>query len=395
MTGEATTDRPRHAGLAAVFVLAIGTFAIGTDVFIVAGLLPSIAHSLDSSIAMAGQLVTLFAVAYAIGSPLVTTATARWPRRTVLIGTLVCFAVANAVAAASPTMTVLAGARIVAALLAGLFVPAASASATGLVEPSMRGRALGIVLGGTAVATVFGVPIGLYVAELTSWRGAFLFVAVLSLVAATAIAVLLPPVAKPSPLPLGERLAMLRRADILSVLLVTVCANAGAFSVYTYIGPLFGGLGGKGTLEILIVTFGVAAAIGSYVSGHGSDRWGAARVLAVLLAVFTVNHLLLAVWTGALATSLLYVAIWGMVGWGTVPPQQHRLVQRAGPGAGIALSLNASAIYLGIALGGVLGGYVVDTAGAAQLWLPAGACGALALLLLPVSVVAERRATTA
>jgi predicted MFS family arabinose efflux permease len=115
-------------------------------------------------------------------------------------------------------------------------------------------------------------------------------------------------------------------------------------------------------------------------------------VLVVILAVFTVNHLLLAVWTGALATSLLYVAIWGLVGWGTVPPQQHRLVQRAGPGASIALSLNASAIYLGVALGSVIGGYVVDTAGAAQLWLPAGACGALALLLLPVSVAAERRA---
>lgn len=395
MTGTTATRRARGASLAAAFVLAIGTFATGTDAFIVAGLLPSIAHSLDSSIAMAGQVVTVFAVAYAIGSPLVTAATAHWPRRTVLIGSLLSFAVANAVAAASPTMAVLAVARVVAALLVGLFVPAANASVTELVEPSMRGRALAIVLGGTALATVFGVPLGLYIAEFTSWRGAFLFVAALSVVAATAIWILLPPVARTPRLPLAERLAMLRRPDILSVLLVTVCANAGGFSVYTYMAPLFRGVGGEGTLETLIFTFGVAAAVGSYLSGHLSDRFGAARVLAVILAVFTVNHLLLAVWTGALATSLLYVAVWGLVGWGTVPPQQHRLVQRAGPGASIALSLNASAIYLGVALGGVIGGYVVDTAGAAQLWLPAGACGALALLFLPVSVAAERRARVA
>jgi len=61
---------------------------------------------------------------------------------------------------------------------------------------------------------------------------------------------------------------------------------------------------------VLIFTVGVAAAIRAYLSGHGSDRWGAARVLAIILAVFTVNHLLLAVWTGALATSLVYLAIW-------------------------------------------------------------------------------------
>jgi MFS transporter, DHA1 family, inner membrane transport protein len=385
----------RRPGLGSVFVLAIGTFVTGTDAFIVAGLLPSIAGSLDSSTAIAGQLVTAFAVAYALGSPILTTATATWSRRPILIGSLLAFALVNMVAAASPSMAVLAAARVFAGLVAGVFVPAASASATCLVEPSMRGRALAMVLGGTALATVLGVPIGLYAADLAGWRGAFLFVAAMAVAAAAAIAVLLPPIATPGRLPLARRLAMLRRRDVLSVLLVTVCANAGGFSVYTYLAPLFDGLGGRGTLQALIFTFGVAAAIGSYLSGHGSDRWGAVPVLVVILAAFTVNHVLLAVWTGALATSLLYVAVWGFTGWGTVPPQQHRLVERAGPGASIALSLNASAIYLGVALGGLLGGYVVDTAGAAWLWLPASACGALALLLLPVSMAAERRAGTA
>jgi MFS transporter, DHA1 family, inner membrane transport protein len=395
MTGAIESRETRAGGLTAILILAVGTFAIGTDAFIVAGLLPTIARSLDSSVAMAGQLVTVFALAYAIGSPLLTTATAAWPRRPVLIASLLLFALANVLSATSQSMAVLAASRVLAALLAGLFVPTAAACASALVAPPRRGRALAIVIGGTALSTVLGVPIGLYVAELTSWRGAFLFVSGLSVVAAIGLAALLPPVAKPPRLGVRERVALLRRPDILSVLLITVVANAGAFSVYTYMGPLFRGLGGEGTLQTLIFTFGVAAVMGSYVSGHGSDRWGATRVLAIVLAVFTLNHLLLPFWTSALAGSLVYMAVWGMAGWGTVPPQQHRLAESAGPGAAIALSLNASALYLGIGLGGLIGGYVVEAAGADRLWLVAGGCGSLALLLLPVSVAAERRAGSA
>jgi MFS transporter, DHA1 family, inner membrane transport protein len=395
MTRAVQSRESERAGLTAVAVLAIGTFATGTDAFIVAGVLPPLAHSLESSIATAGQMVTIYALAYAVGSPLITTATANWPRRPVLIASLLVFAFANVLSAISQSMAVLATTRVVAALLAGLFAPTAAASASALVPASMRGRGLAIVLGGTALSTVVGVPVGLYVADLTGWRGAFLFVSALSVVAAIGIATLLSPVGTAPRLAVHERIALLRRPDILSVLLITTCANAGGFSVYTYVAPLFGGLGGQSTLQTLIFTFGVAAVLGGYLSGHGSDRWGAPRVLTVILVVFTLNHFLLALWADTLVTSLLYMAVWGMVGFGTIPPQQHRLVRSAGPGASIALSLNSSALYLGIGLGSLLGGYVVDTAGAEQLWLTAGACGTIALLLLPVSLAAERRAATA
>jgi MFS transporter, DHA1 family, inner membrane transport protein len=378
-----TSSRPVANGPAGVLVLAIGTFATGTDAFIIAGLLPLVAGSLHTSIAAAGQLVTVFALAYAVGSPLVVTATAGWPRRRVLVGSLLLFALVNVGSAASPAYGVLMGTRVLAAVLAGLFSPTAAASAAAMVAPDRRGRALAVVLGGTSLSTVLGVPIGLYAADLLGWRAAFLFVAALSVLAAAGIATLLPAVANPPRVSLRERAEVFRRPDILSVLLITVVANAGAFSVYTYLAEVF-----HGGLQALIFTFGVAAVLGGYLSGHGADRWGAERVLAVLLVVFTVDHLLLPLWTGALA--LVYMAVWGVAGWGTVPPQQHRLVRRAGANAGVAISLNASAIYLGIGLGGLLGGYVVETAGADRLWLAAGGCGAVALLLLPLSA---RRST--
>jgi predicted MFS family arabinose efflux permease len=242
---------------------------------------------------------------------------------------------------------------------------------------------------------VLGVPIGLYVSELTSWSGAFLFVAALSVLAAIGIAVLLPSVGAAPRVALRDRIEILRRPDILVVLLITVCANVGAFSVYTYLAPVFRGIGGPSTLQLLIFTFGVFAVLGSYLSGHGSDKWGAVPVLTVILMIFAANHLLLSFWQTSLATALIYMAIWGVTGWGTVPPQQHRLVQSAGTAAGIAISLNASALYLGIALGGFLGGLVVETWGADHLWLLAGSASTLALLLVPVSVVVERRAAQA
>ncbi len=389
------TAEPGQTGLATILVLAIGTFATGTDAFIIAGVLPAIANSLHSSLAAAGQLVTVFALAYAIGSPLIMTATAHWPRRPVLIGSMLLFALVNVLSAASPNVTVLAVTRILAGLLAGLFVPSATASAAALVDPQKRGRALAIVLGGTSLSTVLGVPIGLYVSELTSWSGAFLFVAALSVLAALGIAVLLPSVGVAPRVALRDRIEILRRPDILVVLLITVCANVGAFSVYTYLAPVFRDIGGLGTLQLLIVTFGVFAVLGSYLSGHGSDKWGAVPVLTVILVIFAANHLLLSFWQASLATGLIYMAIWGVTGWGTVPPQQHRLVQSAGTAAGIAISLNASALYLGIALGGLLGGFVVETSGADHLWLLAGSASTLALLLVPVSVVVERRAAQA
>lgn len=390
-----TTAPSEQTGLATILILAIGTFATGTDAFIIAGVLPAIADSLHSSVATAGQLVTVFALSYALGSPLIVTATAHWPRRPVLIGSMLLFAVANVLSAISPTMTVLAATRILAGLLAGLFVPIATASASALVAPEKRGRALAIVLGGMSLATVLGVPIGIYVSELTSWSGAFLFVAALAVLAAIGIAALLPALAAAPQVALRDRVEMLRRPDILVVLLITVCANAGAFSVYTYLAPVFQGIGGQGTLQLLIFTFGVFAVLGSYLSGHGCDKWGAVPVLTVILVIFAVNHWLLSFWTASLATGLIYMAIWGIAGWGTVPPQQHRLVQRAGPAAGIAISLNSSALYLGIGLGGLLGGFVVETAGADHLWLVAGSFGTLALLLVPVSVAVQRRTAQA
>ena len=147
-------------GLGRTLVLALGTFAVGTDAFVLAGFLPDVAASLHTSTARAGQAVTVFAAAYAIASPLVATLTARLPRRALLVAALAVLAIANAASALAPNLPLLLISRVLAAGGAAGYTPTAGAVSAALVRPEMRARALSVVVGGLTVATALGVPLG-------------------------------------------------------------------------------------------------------------------------------------------------------------------------------------------------------------------------------------------
>ncbi|MGH7869671.1 MAG: MFS transporter, partial [Candidatus Dormibacteraceae bacterium] len=132
--------------------LTVGAFAIGTDVFVVAGLLPNIAHSLSVSPALAGQLVTAFALIYAIASPILAVVTGTVGRKTLIVLVLLIFAAANVLAAVSTSYPMLLGARVLAACCAALFTPNASALAVAMVSLEQRGQALAVVSGGVTLA---------------------------------------------------------------------------------------------------------------------------------------------------------------------------------------------------------------------------------------------------
>ncbi len=155
----------------------------------IAAILPSVAHSLDTRVEAAGQLVTVFALTYALSSPILTSLTAAWPRRRLLMLSLFGFTLANLVAAAAPSYGWLAVARVLLALAAGLYVPNANAIASVLAPAAYRGRALAIVNGGITVAVALGVPAGAFVGGHLGWRATFIGVAVLSTGALVALAV--------------------------------------------------------------------------------------------------------------------------------------------------------------------------------------------------------------
>src|ERR1700680_3562007 len=171
--------------LAPLYWLALGTFAVGTESFMIAGLLPDMAADLHTSIVATGQLVTVFALAYAFSSPILTALTGAFHRRSLMIISLSVFTLANIIASVAQNYWELMAVRILLAAAAGLYVPGANALAGAIAGPERRGTALAIVHGGISIAGAFGVPLGALVGDRLGWRMTCAGVAALS-AAATA-----------------------------------------------------------------------------------------------------------------------------------------------------------------------------------------------------------------
>ncbi len=346
-----------------LLILALGTFAIGTEGFVIAGVLPLIATDLRVSVAAAGQLVTLFALAYAVAAPVLATLTAAMPRRPLLVTAMAAFTAANVFAAVAPGYGWLALARVLAAVSAAAYTPTAGAVAAMTAAPAQRGRALATVTGGLSVAAVIGVPVGTWIGSLFGWRMTFVFVAVLAAVAVTGIAATLPATATPAFVPFRARLALLGRGSVLAALAVTTSWMTGIYVLYTYIAPVLRITAGvtERELSVLLLVFGVFGVVGTWLGGLGADRLGVTRTsVPALIVIGGVQLMLPALATTPLrATSLM--AAWGL-GWAFVAAHQHRLVSLAPSTPAVILSFNSSALYLGVALGAAIGGLLIARA---------------------------------
>jgi predicted MFS family arabinose efflux permease len=379
--------------MARLYWLALGTFAIGTEGFMIAPLLPDLAGDLSVSLVTAGQLVTVFALTYALSSPVLTALTGDIDRRRLLIGSMLAFAAANFVAWSAHSYSALLVARILLAVAAGLYVPNATALAGALVEPSRRGTALSIVTAGTSVAVALGVPLGALVGDRFGWRLNFAAVGVMALIATAGLLNGVPreivgrlPVAS-----LRERLDVARQPAVLLALLSTMLWATGAFAVYTYLASFLlraAGLAGS-PVSVVLFMWGVAAVIGLRLGGRLTDRFGYLPVIVTSLSVLAFAFLSLS--TSALllppaaarAPILVAIALWGVSAWSFLPAQQTRLISIAGVKvAPVALSLNASFQFLGFATGAALGSLTLADASPLALgWVGAG-CVVAALSLV-------------
>ena len=348
-----------------LLVLTLGTFAIGTDSYVVAGILPHVARSFHVGVAAAGQLVTVYSLAYAVLTPIMATLTAHWPRRRVLTAGLVVFVTGNVLTGTLTRFGLALMARAVAGLGAAMFSPAASATAAAMVAPERRGRALAVVLAGLSGATALGAPIGTLVASLGDWRMTMWFVAGLGALASAGVLAALPDSPPAPALRLRTRLAPLGDARVAATLATTLLVMFGVFLVYTYISVVFDrATGGDGAhLAVLISVWGIAATIGNLAAGHLTDRLGSRRIVNLAILVLALDFALMPWSSTRLDAAVLSLAIWGFCGWGLVVSQQHRLIGIAPALAPILLALNAAAIYLAVSASGAIGGATLGMLG--------------------------------
>jgi MFS transporter, DHA1 family, inner membrane transport protein len=369
-------------------VLALGTFAIGTDAFIIGGILPEIAHDLSASIGKTGLVVSIFSLSYALGSPIVSALSARWQRSTVMIGGLAVFSVANLLSALSPTLACLLATRVIAALAAGLVAPASYALASTLGSSHNRGKFLAIIAAGFTSAIVLGVPIGVFIGKYVGWRGSLIFVAILGAIAALSLfgaGVPEPDSTETAP-GLCEQLRIASRPETIIVLAPFLIWSIANFGLYTFIAAILGRQLSATAIPVLLLLFGLGGVAGNFIGGALSDRYGTRWPTIICLVM-----LICALATIEPASSSITAASVTMIWWAICMAalftlQQQRAIAANPKRSNLALALNNSALYLGASIGAAAGGVVIS--GISLTFLAptsaaAAALGLLALLILP------------
>ena len=346
--------------VAPVAVLALGSFAMGTDSFVLAGILPQLAGGLHVSQSAAGQVVTTFALTYALAAPVLAALTSRLPRKPLMAVALAMFVAANLASAAAPTLMVLLLVRVAAGLGAALYTPNASAAAVALAGPARRGQALSIILGGLTVGTVFGVPAGTAIGQHIGWQASVIFVAVVGTVALLGLLATLPALAALPRVPMTERFGLLVNRRVLAIVAVMTLASAASIIVYTYIAHILRATANiTGTaLAVALLAWGIGGTVGAFGSGWLTDRYGAHRTLLLALTVLTAT---IAALGYAASTALVFplMALNGAAAWAVATPNNHRLTALVPRLPSVVISYNSSGIYLGQAVGAALGGLLL------------------------------------
>ncbi|GGZ46660.1 MFS transporter [Streptomyces inusitatus] len=371
-------------------MLGFATFAIGTDEFVLAGVLPELSDDLSVSVTTAGQVVTVFALTCAVLAPILATATARRARRGVLMLAVVVYLVGNVATALAPTFATVLIAQMVAAAGAGLFVPTAAVTAAALVPPGRQGRAIAAVTTGFTAATALGAPIGTALGGYMGWRSTMWFVAVLAVLGLIGLRILVPAkIEAPAAESLRARVAPLKDRRVLTILATTLIGFTAIYMPYTYIAVVFepatGGSGDR--LAILMFTLGVIGTLGNLAAGRLADRIGGRGVVAVALVWMALSLAVFPLATGAFVSALVMIVVYGVAAFAITSPQQHRLITLNPQAASVLVSLNAAILYLAISLSGAVGAVGISWVGANSLPLIAAA---LALVALGISEVGHR-----
>ena len=375
----------------ALWALTLSAFAIGTTEFVIVGLIPTIAASLQVSLPSAGLLVSLYALGVAIGAPVLTALTGRVPRKLLLLGLMLLFTAGNLVAWMAPGYEALMAARVLTGLAHGVFFSIGSTIATSLVPKEKAASAIALMFSGLTVALVTGVPLGTFIGQHFGWQMTFLAVAMLGVIAFIGIALLVPKaIAGSPPSSLLTQMAVLKKPRLLLVYAMTTLGYGGTFVAFTYLAPILQQVAGfsAGAVGLVMLVYGVSVAFGNIWGGKLADRKGPVRALQIVFALLAAVLLVLQFTAANKIAVLITVLAWGAVAFGNVPGLQVYVVQRAGRDApqavDVASGLNIAAFNVGIALGAWGGGIIVDRIGLmATPWIGAlVVLGALGLTTL-------------
>ena len=367
---------------AALLVLALSAFAIGTTEFVIMGLLPEVAGDLGVSIPGAGWLVTGYALGVAIGAPLMALATASWPRKASLLTLMSIFIAGNLFCALASDYQMLMLARVITALCHGAFFGIGSVVAASLVPANRRASAVALMFTGLTLANVLGVPLGTALGQYAGWRSTFWAVTLIGVIALIGLWRVLPSKTDETKADFASEVRALRGAGLWLALSTTVLFSAAMFALFTYIAPLLGevtGVSPNGVTWTLLL-IGLGLTLGNVLGGRLADRSLKATLVGVFVAMAVISTLFS--WTSqALIPAEITLFLWATAAFAAVPALQVNVVAFGSGAPNLVSTLNIGAFNLGNALGAWVGGLVIaEGFGLTRVPLAAAALAVLALL---------------
>ncbi|GMK43890.1 putative MFS-type transporter YbcL [Paenibacillus glycanilyticus] len=346
-----------------VYMLAAVSFLIGTSEYMIAGILDKVAADIGVTISAAGQLITAFSLAYAVGTPILMAVTARINRRDLLLYSLAFIVVGNALVVILPGYGFMLLARVIMALGTGVFVVTSLTVAAKLAPPNKQGSAIAIVLMGISASLILGVPLGRIIAASYDWKLIFGGIALLSILGMPIIARSIPRMDGEEPVSLAKQLTMVKKPQIALALGITFFWILGYAIAFTYLSPYLLEVANMSErwVSVALFAYGIASLIGSKAGGFSTDKWGVAKTLT---GGMLLNMVMLIVFSAASGTAaflvFVFLMLWSFFSWSSAPTQQYYLITLSPEASGIMLGLNTSVLQLAMAAGAGIGGVIIE-----------------------------------
>ena len=369
---------------AAVYTLAFGVFAMVTSEFQVAAMMNIITADLHISLPMAGYLITVYALAMALGGPLLTLLLLKQPARRALFILLTLFILSQALGASAGGYWLLMAARIMTGAVAGAFIGCAVSTGVRLVTPALIPRAITVVLGGLMIGTVLGLPLASFIGNLAGWRVSFWSVVVITALALWLTRLTLPGSLGAEAIRLSDELRALKNPQLWRAYSTSMMIIGATFAGFSYFTPILSHETGFSPAAVtwLLVLYGAATVVGNAVVGRLAQRFALPVIIAGLLCLMLFMTLF------ALYIRQPIVAVAAVVGVGlsgvTLNPAMVTRVMAAAGNRQLVNTLHASMITFGLMLGSLIGGLGIEYGFglSAPLWVGVGMafCGLLTLL---------------
>ncbi|AEG98044.1 MFS transporter [Klebsiella aerogenes] len=355
----------------AVVALGVSAFSIVTSELAPVGMLSALANDLHQSQAGAGLAVTAYGWVAALAALLAGAIPARISRKALLIVLMLILAFSCLAATQSHTMQTFMTARMTGALAHGAFWALIGTVAVQLVPVDKLGLATSVIFAGVSAASVLGVPLSSFIADMVGWRQAFSAISLLSLAAAVALLWTLPTLAAPQPLRLKVYVGIVKNPLLLSLFGATACIISAHFAAFTYLEPLLTQTRGIPTSAIsaLLLMSGLSGLLGNLIAGKLIDRH--IRVLIMTSLLLSAGALGMLSIRGGSALPVWFVAVllgvWGAGMAIVFVGLQTWLLRSAGEATQPASAIYVAIFNAAIGTGALVGGLVSAKLGLSSL----------------------------